>query len=77
MAVERRDCIIPVETLNNSSNEEELMTETKPFGISKHVVFEAYKRVKANKGAAGVTGQGAYGQPVDTALHRKMVEGVC
>jgi group II intron reverse transcriptase/maturase len=26
----------------------------KPFGISKRVVFEAYRRVKANKGAAGV-----------------------
>lgn len=30
------------------------MSKTKPFGISKRVVFEAYKRVKANKGAAGV-----------------------
>ena len=30
------------------------MTETKPFSISRHVVFEAYKRVKANKGSAGV-----------------------
>ena len=29
------------------------MTETKPFSISKQVVFEAYKRVKANKGSAG------------------------
>jgi len=28
--------------------------ESKPFGISKHVVFEAYRRVKANNGAAGV-----------------------
>ena len=30
------------------------MKETKPFEISKHVVLEAYKRVKANKGAAGI-----------------------
>ena len=30
------------------------MDETKPFEISKHVVWEAYKRVKANKGAAGI-----------------------
>jgi len=30
------------------------MDETKPFDISKHVVWEAYKRVKANKGAAGI-----------------------
>ena len=30
------------------------MSETKPFSISKQVVWDAYKRVKANKGAAGV-----------------------
>ena len=30
------------------------MDETKPFKISKHVVWDAYKRVKANKGAAGI-----------------------
>ena len=30
------------------------MCNTKPFDISKHVVWEAYKRVKANKGAAGI-----------------------
>ena len=30
------------------------MEKTKPFEISKHVVLEAYKRVKANKGAAGI-----------------------
>jgi RNA-directed DNA polymerase len=28
--------------------------KSKPFEISKYVVFEAYRRVKANKGAAGV-----------------------
>lgn len=30
------------------------MDSTKSFEISKHVVWEAYRRVKANKGAAGV-----------------------
>ncbi len=30
------------------------MSETKPFSISKQVVWEAYKRVKANKGVAGI-----------------------
>jgi RNA-directed DNA polymerase len=29
----------------------------KPFEISKNMVYEAYRRVKANKGAAGVDGQ--------------------
>ena len=28
--------------------------KTKPFHISKHLVFEAYKRVKANKGVPGL-----------------------
>ena len=29
---------------------------SKSFSISKQAVFEAYRRVKANKGAAGVDG---------------------
>ena len=33
------------------------MNEAKPFCISKWEVWEAYKRVKANKGAAGVDEQ--------------------
>lgn len=33
------------------------MSKTKPFTISRHLVWEAYKRVKANKGAAGVDEQ--------------------
>lgn len=36
---------------------EEPLDKTKPFSISKHVVWEAYLRVKANKGAAGVDEQ--------------------
>ena len=33
------------------------MTKAKPYAISKQIVWEAYKRVKANRGAAGVDGQ--------------------
>ena len=33
------------------------MPEAKPFDISKHLVWEAYRRVKANRGAAGVDGE--------------------
>ena len=36
---------------------EEPITKTKSFSISKQVVWEAYRRVKANRGAAGVDGQ--------------------
>lgn len=30
------------------------MNKTKPYKIPKRLVYEAYKKVKANKGAAGV-----------------------
>jgi retron-type reverse transcriptase len=33
---------------------EESVSQAKPFTISKQLVWEAYKRVKANQGAAGV-----------------------
>ena len=33
------------------------MAEAKPYAISKRVVWEAYREVKANHGAAGVDGQ--------------------
>lgn len=36
-------------------------SEDKPFQISKRLVWEAYKSVKANKGAAGVDGQSIEG----------------
>jgi len=33
------------------------MSQTKPIAISKHEVVEAYKRIKANKGGAGIDNQ--------------------
>lgn len=55
MRVERRGRIIPFYLMINSRKlEEESLDKTKPYSISKHLVLEAYLRVKANRGAAGV-----------------------
>lgn len=32
------------------------MDESKPNNISKQIVFDAYKQVKANRGSAGIDG---------------------
>ena len=40
--------------MSQPSNRDEPVASTKSFGISKHVVMEAYRRVKANRGAAGI-----------------------
>jgi RNA-directed DNA polymerase len=54
--MERRGCAIePNSTVNPKG--EEPMNEAKPFLISKREVWEAYQRVKANKGAAGIDEQ--------------------
>jgi len=53
MGVERRGVYRSAFVLVNQRWEEPVQT-AKPFSISKRMVWEAYKRVKANQGAAGV-----------------------
>jgi len=48
------------------------MVETKSFGISKRAVWEAYRRVKDNRGAAGVDHQSLedFGQDLSNNLYK-------
>jgi group II intron reverse transcriptase/maturase len=56
MRTERRDPTIWLRVLANQQWEES-MPEAKPFDIPKQLVWDAYQRVKANRGAAGVDGE--------------------
>ena len=56
MGPERRGCIVQLYLMVNHLWEEPL-GKAKPFSISKQVVWDAFKRVKANGGAAGVDGE--------------------
>jgi retron-type reverse transcriptase len=40
--------------MDQLGNEDEVMTHPKPYDIPKRRVLEAYRRVRANKGAAGI-----------------------
>ena len=56
MGLERRGCVVQPWPLANRKREEPV-DEAKPFKIPKREIWEAFKRVKANQGAAGVDGQ--------------------
>jgi len=49
---------------------EEPMNKAKPYEISKHKVLEAFQRVKANKGAAGIDGESL--EEFETNLKRNL-----
>jgi len=55
--LERRGSIVQSELEKTTGNGRIGLKQTKPFCITKLQVWEAYKLVKANKGAAGVDGQ--------------------
>jgi len=57
MKVERRESINQLERNITTGNGRIKLSQAKPFIITKRQVWESYKRVKANKGAAGIDGQ--------------------
>jgi len=58
MELEQRDRVRWLYSTRNWQQDETMdATDTKPFNIDKKLVYDAYKAVKANAGAAGVDGQ--------------------
>lgn len=56
IVMEQRGCAKLVELVSNWKQEDLLVT-TKPFNIPKQAVWQAYQRVKANRGSAGIDKQ--------------------
>jgi RNA-directed DNA polymerase len=56
MGLDRRGVVIGLYPADNP-NGRIRMNRAKPFCIAKREVWEAYKQVKANRGAAGIDGQ--------------------
>lgn len=54
--MKRRGCV-KQSNLEFNLKEEEIVSETKPFNISKNLVVQAFKLIKANAGSAGVDHQ--------------------
>ena len=64
MEPDRRSCVVQPSSWANRQREEPV-GEAKPFNVPKRVVWKAFKRVKANQGAAGVDKQSIAGFEAD------------
>ncbi len=64
MEPDRRSCVVQPSSRANRQREEPA-DKAKPFDILKREVWEAFKHVKANQGAAGVDGQSIVGFEAD------------